>query len=97
MSPYSKSKLRLENLFKKEKISCIILRYFNVASDLKLRCKKSHNLILNFHRSIKKFVINGDNYNTKDGTTIRDYIHVQDLAHIHLLGQSNFEKKYLKF
>lgn len=103
LSPYSKSKLRLENLFKKEKkkISCIILRYFNVAgSDLKLRCgfnvKKSHNLILNLCAASikkKKFVINGDNYNTKDGTTIRDYIHVQDLAHIHLLAANLILKK----
>jgi len=37
--------------------------------------------------SIKKkiFIINGQNYNTKDGSPIRDYIHVEDLARIHLL------------
>ena len=33
----------------------------------------------------KIFKINGNDYKTKDGTTIRDYIHVQDLARIHLL------------
>ena len=33
----------------------------------------------------KLFVVNGNNFNTKDGTTIRDYIHVVDLAEIHLL------------
>ena len=56
---------------------------------------KSHNLILNLctHLLKKKFVINGDNYNTKDGTTIRDYIHVQDLAHIHLLVANLILKK----
>ena len=95
MSPYSKSKLRLENFLKKKNkiISCIILRYFNVAgSDKKLRCgfniKNSQNLILNLcSSSIKKkfFVINGNDYDTRDGTTIRDYIHVEDLAKIHLL------------
>jgi UDP-glucose 4-epimerase len=49
--------------------------------------------------SLKKkiFKINGDNYKTKDGTTIRDYIHVQDLARIHLLAANNvLNKKIFK-
>ena len=33
----------------------------------------------------KQLIINGSDYNTKDGTTIRDYIHVSDLAEIHLV------------
>lgn len=95
MSPYSKSKLNLEKFLEKKKnqISCVILRYFNVAGcDHKYRSgfsiKNSQNLILNLClSSIKntKFIINGDNYDTKDGSPIRDYIHVEDLAHIHLL------------
>ena len=103
MSPYPKSKLKLENfLAKKDKlIQCIILRYFNVAgADIKLRSgfnvKKGYNLILNLCSSAYKnkiFKINGNNYNTKDGTTIRDYIHVQDLAHIHLLAANLILKK----
>ena len=28
----------------------------------------------------KKILINGDNYNTKDGTCIRDYIHIKDIC-----------------
>ena len=75
----------------KKKISCIILRYFNVAgADSKLRCgfniHKGYNLILNLCRSVfknKKLKINGHNYKTKDGTTIRDFIHISDLAEIH--------------
>ena len=95
MSPYPKSKLKLERFLKKKKeIRCIILRYFNVAgADKKLRCgfnvKNGYNLILNLcASSLKKkmFIINGDNYNTIDGTPVRDYIHVQDLANIHLLA-----------
>ena len=102
MSPYPKSKLKLENYLKKKKnISCIILRYFNVAgSDKKLRCgfnvKNDYNLILNLCTSSiknKKFVINGNNYKTKDGTPIRDYIHVEDLAKIHLLAANLIIKK----
>lgn len=102
-SPYPKSKLKLENFLikNKRKISCIILRYFNVAgSDKKLRCgfnvKKGYNLILNlcFAANKKKiFKINGNDYNTKDGTPIRDYIHVQDLAEIHLLAAQKILKK----
>jgi UDP-glucose 4-epimerase len=38
----------------------------------------------------KKLIINGNNFNTKDGTTIRDFIHVSDLAQIH-----NLSAKYL--
>ncbi len=95
LSPYSKSKLKLEKFLKKkkDKIDCIILRYFNVAGvENKFRCgfniKKGQNLILNLCAASlqnKTFTINGDNYKTPDGTTIRDYIHVEDLAKIHLL------------
>ena len=103
MSAYPKSKLKLEKyLFKKKKkIRCVILRYFNVAgSDKKLRSgfnvNKGYNLILNLcAASLKKknFIINGDNYNTPDGTPIRDYIHVNDLAKIHLLSADLILKK----
>ena len=34
----------------------------------------------------KKLIINGNNYKTKDGTPIRDFIHVMDLANIHILA-----------
>ncbi len=103
MSPYPKSKLKLEHFLikKKKNIRCIILRYFNVAgSDKKLRCgfnvKKGYNLILNLCNAVFKkkiFIINGSDYNTKDGTTIRDYIHVEDLAKIHLLSANLILKK----
>ena len=103
MSPYPRSKLKLEKYLmkKKNKIRCIILRYFNVAgSDKKLRCgfnvNKGYNLILNLcAASLKRktFVVNGDNYKTYDGTTIRDYIHIEDLAKIHLLSANLIKKK----
>ena len=103
MSPYPKSKLKLERFLikKKKNINCIILRYFNVAGvDTKLRCgfnvKKGYNLILNLcAASLKKkmFIINGDNYNTLDGTPVRDYIDVVDLANIHLLAAKLVLKK----
>ena len=103
MSPYPKSKLKLEKYLikKKDKIRCVILRYFNVAgSDKKLRCgfniSKGYNLILNLCAASlknKTFIINGDDYKTTDGTTIRDYIHVEDLAQIHLLIANLILKK----
>ena len=102
-SPYPKSKLKLENFLikNKRKISCIILRYFNVAgADKKLRCgfnvKKGYNLILNLCLAANKkkiFRINGNDYKTRDGTPIRDYIHVQDLAEIHLCAAQRILKK----
>ena len=103
MSPYPSSKLLLEKYLDKnnKKISCIILRYFNVAgADHKLRCgfniNKGYNLILNLCSSVyknKKFIINGNNYNTKDGTTIRDFIHVNDLAEIHYKASKLIQNK----
>ena len=95
ISPYSRSKLKLEKFLSKKKneIDCIILRYFNVAGvEKKFRCgfdiRNESNLILNLCSAICKqkiFIINGNNYKTPDGTTIRDYIHVEDLAAIHFL------------
>ena len=41
----------------------------------------------------KKLIVNGNNYNTKDGTTIRDFIHVMDLANIHILSLEYLLKK----
>jgi len=35
---------------------------------------------------LPEFVINGDDFDTPDGTCIRDYVHVEDLARAHVLG-----------
>ena len=94
-NPYALSKLKLENfiLNNSKKFKYVILRYFNVAgADYKLRFgltdKNSQNLIKIASQvaleTRKKLIINGSNYKTKDGTPIRDFIHVSDLAEIHI-------------
>ena len=105
---YALTKFQGEKIIKKysKKYSYryAILRYFNVAGASKSgkigEIEISHNhLIKNIAMSSlkKKPVINifGNNYNTKDGTCIRDYMHVVDLADIHIksLKKINLSKK----
>ena len=93
-NPYAESKIRTERFLfaNQDKFKFIILRYFNVAgADKKLRSgqisKKSTHLIKILSEVIvgkrEKIEIFGSDYNTPDGTAIRDYIHVSDLADIH--------------
>ena len=95
-NPYAESKINTENfLLDNENIfNFVILRYFNVAgADSKLRSgqlsKKSTHLIkiLSEVATGKRGSIDifGNDYNTPDGTAVRDYIHVSDLADIHLM------------
>ena len=94
-NPYAESKIKTEKFLfdNKDNFQFIILRYFNVAgADKKLRSgqisKKSTHLIKKISEVVvgkrDQIEIFGDNYNTPDGTAIRDYIHVSDLADIHL-------------
>lgn len=94
-SPYGKSKLLTEKYIKKikEKTKFSILRYFNVAgaaSDLKNgqnSKRKSNHLIKKITDAIifsETFSIYGRNYKTKDGTAIRDFIHIEDISDIHI-------------
>jgi len=89
---------------KKYNYKYAILRYFNVAGASKSgkigEIEISHNhLFKNIAISSlkKRPVVNifGNNYNTKDGSCIRDYIHVVDLANIHIeaLKKINLSKR----
>ena len=103
INPYAESKYKIENFLisKKDKIDYTILRYFNVAGADKgkrsgLIAKSSTNLIkvlceLAVNKR-KKIIINGDDYETKDGTAIRDFIHVTDIADMHVLAANNLLK-----
>ena len=97
-SIYGKTKIKAENLIisyaKKNKINYGILRYFNIAGSspsnkIGLINKKSDHLFKNFSIEVMKkkpkLKIYGTDYKTKDGSCIRDFIHVSDIAEIHYL------------
>ncbi len=106
-STYGKTKLKGEKLIisfcKKNKINFGILRFFNVVGASTTsnigQINKGDQLFKNLSIEIKKkkpvFKIYGSNYKTKDGTCIRDYIHVSDIASIHykVLQKINLTKK----
>jgi UDP-glucose 4-epimerase len=100
-SPYAISKLMCEKFIIKrsnqKKCKYIILRYFNVAGSPKnlktgLIAKKATHLIKKLCEFIlgkkNNFFIYGNNYPTKDGTAIRDFIHVSDLSTLHILSMN---------
>jgi len=97
-NPYGQSKLMVERLLawfdKIHQLRSISLRYFNAAgATLDGKLGEAHepesHLIPNILKAFiagKEFVLHGDDYQTADGTCIRDYIHVLDLAQTHILA-----------
>lgn len=107
---YAFTKLKSEEIIKeysrKFHYNYYILRYFNVAGASKSgkigQIEKSHgqlikNLAISALKQKSKINIYGKNYQTRDGTCIRDYIHVSDLADIHVkfLESQKIKKKSL--
>jgi len=105
-NPYGRSKLMMEKIIEDTAkaygdIQYIILRYFNVAgahpqgATGECHHPETH-LIPNILKAIKgqkkELVIYGDDYPTKDGSCVRDYIHVQDLCEAHLLALEAFDR-----
>lgn len=98
-SVYGRTKLHFEEMLedydKAYGIRFVSLRYFNAAgADPSGKIGEDHNpethlipivlqTALGLRRELKIF---GTDYNTKDGTCIRDYIHVSDLANAHILA-----------
>lgn len=96
INPYGQSKLMIEkiliDLAKQKKISQISLRYFNAAGADK-DCEigewhepETHLIPLAINSALKGSILNvfGTDFSTPDGTAVRDYIHVEDLAEAHI-------------
>ena len=95
INPYGNSKLMVEKILddydKAYGLKSVRLRYFNVAgADSKARIGEWHepetHLIPNVLKAKedKVFKMFGTDYDTKDGTCVRDYINVEDLAQAHI-------------
>lgn len=97
VNPYGHSKLMVEralnDMAKTGKLNSVALRYFNAAgADASGLIGEAHDpethlipLVLEAASGLRKNItIYGDDYDTPDGTCIRDYIHVIDLAQAHL-------------
>jgi UDP-glucose 4-epimerase len=104
LSPYGASKLLAEQLISSvgsaEQISNISLRYFNVVGSniAEFGDNSRDNLVPKVFLALKngkRPQIYGSDYPTPDGTCIRDYIHVQDLALAHLAALKKVESGYL--
>lgn len=104
INPYGRSKLMSEWMLadaaQAHRFECVCLRYFNVAGAdadgrtgqvspaathlIKIACEAA----LGLRQGVE---IYGEDYDTADGTCIRDYVHVTDLADAHLAALSHLE------
>ncbi len=98
INPYGKCKLIIEevlkDLDKSDNLKFVSLRYFNAAGALpeenlgEQHLNETHliPLLLRAAKDNKCFKIFGDDYQTKDGSCIRDFVHVLDIAQAHILA-----------
>jgi UDP-glucose 4-epimerase len=97
INPYAKTKMMVENILadfnRAYGLNYVALRYFNAAgADHEGKIGESHEpethliplVIQTALGERENILVFGNDYNTKDGTCIRDYIHVDDLADAHL-------------
>ncbi|MGC8764215.1 MAG: UDP-glucose 4-epimerase GalE [Acidobacteriota bacterium] len=105
VNPYGRTKAFLEDLledaWRAHGLAAISLRYFNAAgADEDADTGEAHEpethlipLALDAARGAHpRLILFGDDYDTPDGTCIRDYIHVSDLAEAHVLALKSLEK-----
>ncbi len=106
VNPYGRTKLQFEEMLRDFSaaypLNCVALRYFNAAGahpagDLGEAHDPETHLIPNVLRAvlgrIPALSLFGDDYETPDGTCVRDYIHVQDLCSAHLLALEHLDKQ----
>ena len=89
-SPYALSKVAAEDIVKENCSDYTIFRFFNVGGRTPTNPEGLYAATQNAIES-KKFTIFGNDYNTPDGTCIRDYIHVSDLAEAHISALNNLK------
>jgi UDP-glucose 4-epimerase len=100
ISPYGESKLMVEMIMESYHqaygLDYVAVRYFNACgADSKGRHGQepgaTHLIarILEATRDDGQFRVYGDNYPTDDGTCVRDYVHVEDIATAHMLALSS--------
>jgi UDP-glucose 4-epimerase len=105
INPYGKSKLMVEEILKDFEsaygLKCVSFRYFNAAGhDPDGELSERHDpethllpIIIQAANGQRDSVsIFGNDYETTDGTCVRDYIHVNDLADAHLKGLDYLSK-----
>lgn len=107
-SPFGRTKYITEMILRDfcdaYNMKCISMRYFNpIGADTKGRCgfrKHSSNIINRLIRTLtgedSEFVISGDDWDTRDGTCIRDYIHISDVAKANVLAVEKFDVSFEK-
>lgn len=97
ISPYGESKLMVEMMMNSYRqaynLSTVAFRYFNACgADSQGRHGQAPNAthiiarVLESIRDDRQFTLYGDNYPTNDGTCVRDYVHVEDIARAHVLA-----------
>lgn len=97
-NPYANSKYAAECAIRNSTLNYIIFRFFNLAgADPDLEMGECHepetHLIPLMFENLNNFVINGDGYNTIDGTCVRDYVHVSDVADAHILADNYLQTR----
>jgi len=105
INPYGKTKLAVENMLSDYAdaygLKSVSLRYFNAAgADPSGQIGESHNPETHLIPNVLKAVLGegaglrifGNDYETVDGTCVRDYIHVNDLCKAHLLALHYMDK-----
>ena len=88
---YGNTKLAAEYAIEDSGLKYIIFRYFNLAgADEDGEMGEDHepetHLIPQILRNLNNFKVFGNDYSTNDGTCIRDYVHVADVADAHILA-----------
>lgn len=97
-NPYGETKLQAEKMLgwmdRAHSLKSMCIRYFNAAGAAldgsvgEAHPAESHIIPLVMKAALTKggFTLLGEDYNTPDGTNVRDYIHVLDLAEVHVLA-----------